>query len=75
MDLGGADHAIELKTGIAKVVAYSTSGTLVLGDYMDYLNDNAGAFGVLIGFCTFLVNWRYQHKNQQIIKKDNNSAS
>ena len=64
------DHAIEIKAGIAKAVAYSTSGGLVFADYMEYLNHHAGAFGVIIGFCTFIVNWIYQHKNRKLIKKE-----
>ena len=64
------DNAIHIKTGIAKAVAYSTSGGLVFADYMSYLNHHAGAFGVIIGFCTFIVNWIYQHKNRKLIKKE-----
>ena len=65
-----ADHAIQIKAGIAKTVAYSASGGLVFADYMAYLNHHAGAFGVIIGFCTFIVNWIYQHKNRKLIKKE-----
>ena len=64
-----AEHAVQIKAGIAKTLAYSASGGLVAADYMEYLNHHAGAFGVIIGFCTFIVNWIYQHKNRKIIKE------
>ena len=61
------DQYLELKNLAAKSAAYLTSGTLVVGDYMEYLNNNAGAIGVMIGFFTFLVSWFYQHKNRRAI--------
>ena len=41
--------------------SYTISSGLVIGNIMDYLNNNAGAFGVILGFMTFLgqlyFNW------------------
>ena len=53
---------------------YAISGGLVIGNCMNYLNDNAGAFGVILGFITFLAqayfNWI---KHRAFIKSLNSS--
>lgn len=57
-----AEHVIALTTKIT----YSTSAVLV---FLQFLNTYAAAFGVLLAFCTFIVNWVYQHKNRQLLKQ------
>jgi hypothetical protein len=46
----------------ATFLSYAIGSGLLVGDLMNYLNENAAGIGVLIGTATFLVNWRYQHK-------------
>ena len=41
---------------------YFTSAGLFIGSAMDWLNQNAGAVGVLIALATFSVNLYYQRK-------------
>lgn len=45
--------------------SYAISGGLVIGDFMHYLNENAAAFGVILGFMTFLLNAYYSHKKHK----------
>ena len=46
----------------ATFVSYLIGSGLLIGDVMDFLNDNAAGIGVMIGTATFLINWLYQHK-------------
>lgn len=50
------DHA----SSVATIASYATSVGLVLGKTLDFLNTNAAACGVILGFLTFLVNWYYK---------------
>jgi hypothetical protein len=50
---------------LASGATYVTGGGLVIGDVMNYLGDNSGAFGVILGALTFLTNWYYQHKRDR----------
>lgn len=48
-----------LKTQAAEITSrltYGVGGFLVFGDWLDFLNDNAGAVGVGIAALTFLAN-------------------
>lgn len=45
---------------LSTVSSYAISIGLVLGDAMKYMNDYAGAFGVLLGVATFCVNLHYK---------------
>lgn len=47
---------------VASAISYITSAGLVVGQIFDFMNQNAGAFGVILGFLTFFINWHYQHK-------------
>jgi len=62
-----ADHSLELKAAIATASTYATSGTLVAGSYMDYLNTNAGACGVILGIITFVFNAVFQFMNRRAL--------
>ena len=55
------DHSI-ISQKIASVMTYLFSGWLVVGDAMDWLNENASAMGVLIGLATFATNFYFQWK-------------
>jgi cation transport ATPase len=55
------DHSI-ISQKIASVMTYLFSGWLVIGDAMDWLNENASAMGVLIGLATFATNFYFQWK-------------
>ena len=55
---------------IVSRISYITSGTLIFADVtnlLTYLDTHAGAFGVILGFMTFLVNWFYQHRREAIL--------
>ena len=53
----------EIMSKITSFLSYLTGGALVVGgDLLGFLNTNASACGVLLGFGTFLVNWYYQRK-------------
>jgi len=41
---------------------YIASG---MGAFLSFLNNNAAAIGVIIAFCTLLLNWYYQHKRDR----------
>ena len=58
------DHA----SSVASIASYATSVGLVLGKALDFLNTNAAACGVILGFLTFLVNWYYKRAAVRNIK-------
>jgi uncharacterized iron-regulated membrane protein len=47
----------------ATFASYAVSSGLFVGDTMNYLTQHAAGFGVVIAIATFLLNWRFQHKN------------
>ena len=57
-----ADQNAAIIQKAASVAAYGTSGSLVLADSLSWLNNNAGAVGILIALLTFGINWYYQRK-------------
>lgn len=61
-------HMQEHISDLASQVSYATSVMLVLGKTLDFLNTNAAACGVILGFLTFLVNWYYKRANNNAIK-------
>ena len=50
---------------IATLLSYLIGSGLLVGDLMNYLNQNAAGIGVLIGIATVLMNWFYQHKRSK----------
>jgi len=50
---------------IASGATYATGGGLVIGDVMNYLGENASAFGVILGALTFLTNVYFQYKRDR----------
>lgn len=52
----------------ASVVTYSTGLGLWVGSAMQWLNENAGAIGVVIALVTALINLYYQRKNSRYLK-------
>ena len=64
-----ADHGAEIKAAIATASTYAASGGLVIGDYMQYLNNNAGAFGVGLGVATYFTNLHFKIKNSRALLK------
>ncbi len=55
-------QAPALSQKVATYSTYAVGANLVIGDVMDYLGDHASAFGVIIGFMTFLTNVYFQWK-------------
>jgi len=55
---------IDIRTSdITSAIAYASSGAVaVSGNILTTLNNNAPAFGVILGAATFLINWHYQKK-------------
>lgn len=58
----------EHASSVASLASYATSLGLVLGKALDFLNTNAAACGVILGFLTFLVNWYYKRAAVSNIK-------
>lgn len=56
---------------LAKVAAntsYAVSWTLIADDWIQFLNQNAAACGVVLGFMTFVANIVFQWMNHKAIK-------
>jgi len=56
-----ADIAQRLASGLT----YTLSVGLVLGDVLQFLNNNAGAVGAVMAMATFAMNWYYQHQRRK----------
>lgn len=50
---------------LASGLTYAVSGGLVVGDVLQFLNNNAGAVGALMAMATFGMNWYYQHQRRK----------
>lgn len=48
---------------------YAISGSLVIGDAMQYLDSHAAAFGVILGFMTFLTQITFSALRYRAYKK------
>jgi hypothetical protein len=75
-----SEHTTTLAAKVSTGVSYTASGGLTAAGMLDFLNNNALAFGVVLGMATFFVNWYYQRKHlrlaeQQAIAKRNAYAS
>lgn len=75
-----SDHTTTLAAKVSTGVSYTASGGLTAAGMLDFLNNNALAFGVVLGLATFFVNWYYQRKHlklaeQQAIAKRNEYAA
>lgn len=46
-------------------LTYAVSGGLVVGDVLQFLNNNAGAVGAIMAMATFAMNWYYQHQRRK----------
>ena len=57
-----SESAIPVAQKAVSFGSYFVSGGLIVGDAINYLDNHTGAFGVLLGGCTVLINWWYQHK-------------
>jgi hypothetical protein len=54
--------------------AYSLSGVLVVSDWLTILDNHAGAFGVLLGFMTYITNLVFQCMNRKAILKSSTKS-
>ena len=50
---------------LASGLTYTVSGGLVVGDVLQFLNNNAGAVGAVMAMATFVMNWYYQHQRRK----------
>jgi hypothetical protein len=50
-------------------VNYTISSGLFIGSAMNYLNENAAAFGVIIGFLTFFAQIYFNTRQQLMLTK------
>lgn len=57
------DHTTTIAAKVATGASYTASGGLTAAGMLDFLNDNALAFGVILGLATFIVNFYYQRKH------------
>ena len=62
----------EIIAKTASSITYGVSGSLVAGSWLDFLNANAAAIGVILAFCTFWVNVYFQWANHRAIKVKSN---
>lgn len=49
------DEVMSKVSTAASTVSYATSGLLISGEMFNFLNVNAAAFGVILGFMTFIT--------------------
>ena len=61
-------HAEQLSKA-ASAASYALSGGLIAGDWLQFLNQNAAACGVILGFLTFCANIVFQWMNHRAICK------
>lgn len=47
----------------AKTVSYSTSVGLMASATADFMNDNVGVIGGILGIATWVLNWVYKDKD------------
>lgn len=60
-----AENAGHLTQKLATLLSYATGAGLLLGDAINFLNDNAGAIGALLGIATFSTNFYFQYKRSK----------
>ena len=65
-----SEHLHDIARAVS-TATYSISGSLVLGDFLQVLNQNAAAIGVIIAFVTFVTNFIFQCLNHKVIKANN----
>ena len=65
MSLTENNFMLAQKAGKATIAAYFTSGSLVLADVLQFLNNNAGAVGACVAMLTLFVNIYYQRKRSK----------
>ena len=61
--------ATEKIATVCSVITYTISGWVGFGHIMDYLNENDGAFAVILGFMTFLGQMFFsylRHRNEKL---------
>ena len=61
-------ESLEFHSQMASKAGYFVSAWLVAGRILNFLNEYAAAFGIIIGMMTFFVNWYYRHLTLQVIK-------
>lgn len=60
------NNADQLITKTATSASYFTSGGITVVSLLDFLNEYALAFGVILGVATFGVNLYYQRKHYRL---------
>lgn len=63
-------HAETIAKSVSNI-AYSISGSLVIGDWLSVLDQHAAAFGVLLGFATYLTSLIFHVMNHRVIRSNN----
>ena len=59
---------IEIIEKLAAIATLSASAGLIIGNIMGFLNDNAGGFGVIIGFTGLSIKYYFERKHYQLTK-------
>jgi hypothetical protein len=59
------DQHTDIAQRVAVGLTYTVSGGLMVGDALQWLNNNAGAVGAIMAMLTFGVNWYYQRKRNR----------
>jgi len=60
-----AEHSQQV-ADIAKTISYSTSAGMMFSSAADYMNDNVGVVGGLLGIVTLAINTYYRHKEYKL---------
>jgi hypothetical protein len=63
------DTLIEKISSACSSITYIISGWLCIGHIMNYLNNNDGAFGVILGFMTFLGQMFFSYLKHKAYKQ------
>lgn len=61
------DEYVDKVFQILAPINYAIGSGLYIGNTMHYLNDNAGAFGVIIGFLTFFAQVYFGTRRHNIL--------
>lgn len=59
------DHHSGFLAKVGAWLTYFFSGGLMLGDAMDWINDNTGVVGLVLGLISLAINWYYKHKESK----------
>ncbi|WP_299202554.1 hypothetical protein [uncultured Amphritea sp.] len=60
-----ADNAMPAAQKVSSFLSYLTGAGLFVGDAIHWMDNHAGAAGVMLGIATFAVNFYFQRKRSK----------